>query len=57
MPSDSKVANASVGGEGGAVIETGLTPPAEGINILVYVMHPDLGYIQDTYPGMPGLGM
>ena len=32
-PYDSKVADASVGEEGGADVETGLTPPAEGINI------------------------
>ena len=32
-PSDSKVADTSVGGEGGAVVETGLTPPAKGVNI------------------------
>ena len=57
MPSDLKVANTLVGGEDGAVVETGLTPPAEGINILAYVTHPDLGYIQDTYPSAPGPGM
>ena len=57
MPSDSKVANTLVGWEGGAFIETGLTPPAEGVNILAYAMHPNLGYIQDTYPGAPGPGM
>ena len=57
MPSDSKVADTLVGGGGGAVVETGLTPPAEGVNILAYVTHPNLGYIQDTYLGAPGPGM
>ena len=57
MPSDSKVADTLVGGEGGAVVETRLIPPAEGVNILAYPMHSDLGYIQDMYPGAPGPSM
>ena len=57
MPSDSKVADTLVGEEGGTVIETGLTPPAEDISILAYATNPDLGYIQDTYPGAPGPGI
>ena len=32
-PSVSKVADASAGAEWGAVVETGLTPPAEGVSI------------------------
>ena len=52
-----KVADTLVGGEGEAVVETRLTLPAEGINILVYATQPNLGYIQDTYPGAPGPGM
>ena len=51
------VADSLVGGEGGTVVETGLTPPTKGVNIRAYAMHPNLGYIQITYPGAPGPGM
>ena len=56
-PSDSKVADTLVGKDGGAIVESGLTPTAKGVNIRAWATHPDLGCIQDTYPGAPGPGM